>query len=472
MDSGPIDRLPPQNMEAEEAVLGALLIDPDAMLRIKHTLQPEHFYREKHGWIYSAAQALHERHEPIDFLTLCDELETRKQLHDIGGGAFLAKVLNVVPTSIHIEYYAAIVVRTYNHRRLIDMGTKIVTLGYQDGDDIEAYTQMLQVVQDTPLSGKKTESRGGKNLGAEMLSDLAQAQTEKDNRKHDDYEPEWPWLAMRKMARWRVGQPVVLIAEGGSGKTSFCTAVGTHNAINGGRVFYAATEDEPPVLRKRIMAGISGVPYRQIETATYDLDDIRDSLVKTTACGVKMDVPSRVLRSVRSTEAWRGEFYILPVTGLTMPEIIYSLSRLEQDVGHPDAVILDWFLDHKQRHSDNIVVGLMSDILELKNYSAEHKTRLLVATQTGKGGSGKRNLTSFDAYYTSSWNHYAKLAITIQRERELVNGEAIGPFKPEVNVFISKANLDLTGSFKLMMRGETLSIFEPETYIAGSVYDD
>ena len=70
-----IDRLPPQNIEAEEAVLGGLLIDSDAIIRVSTVLKPEDFYREKNGWIFRPALALHERHEPIDFLTVCDELE-------------------------------------------------------------------------------------------------------------------------------------------------------------------------------------------------------------------------------------------------------------------------------------------------------------------------------------------------------------------------------------------------------------
>ena len=68
-----IEKLPPQNVKAEEAVLGALLIDPDAVIRVSTIVQAEDFYRQKNGWIYGAALALHERAEPIDFLTLCDD---------------------------------------------------------------------------------------------------------------------------------------------------------------------------------------------------------------------------------------------------------------------------------------------------------------------------------------------------------------------------------------------------------------
>jgi len=460
-----IEKLPPQDVGSEEAVLGSILIDPDAIMRVQHILAPEDFYREKHGWIYSAMLALHERREPIDMLTLCDELGD--QLDAVGGAAFITGLINTVPTSVNVDHYARLVIRCANNRRLIGVAGKIAQLAYENGDDVEAYSQVHKILRDTPLSGKMIKAAGGKDLINEMLYDLAQAQMEKERRIAADYEPSWPWAPMQRMARWRIGQPVVLIAEGGSGKTAFCTGVGVHNAINGGRIFYVATEDEPSVLRQRILSFMSGVPHRQIETAEYKDDDTSSPMMY----GVKVKVPNKVLQSIRTIESWRGEIYFLPGTGRTIPEIVYDLSRLEMEKGPPDAIILDWFLDHKQRPgADNFVIGLMADILDLKIFTAEHRTRLLVATQTGKTKSGQR-LTSFDAYYTSAWNHYAKLAVTLKRNRELVNGEAIGDFKPEIEVCISKANLDQTGTFKLMMRGETLHIFEPDVKELGYAYD-
>jgi replicative DNA helicase len=103
-ESSRIERLPPQNVEAEEAVLGALLIDPDAIIRVASILRPEDFYREKHGWIYDVALSLHDRREPIDFLTVCDELERRGQLDELGGPAHITSLINAVPTSIHVEH--------------------------------------------------------------------------------------------------------------------------------------------------------------------------------------------------------------------------------------------------------------------------------------------------------------------------------------------------------------------------------
>jgi replicative DNA helicase len=131
------DKLQPHNIEAEEAVLGSLLIDTDAIIRVSTFLQPTDFYVERHGWVYEAVLELHERRQPADLVTLSDELERRGQLDDVGGAAYLTTLMNVTPTSIHVEFYARIVERTAVLRRLIDAAGKIAQLAYQDSDDVE-----------------------------------------------------------------------------------------------------------------------------------------------------------------------------------------------------------------------------------------------------------------------------------------------------------------------------------------------
>ena len=129
-------KLQPHNVEAEEAVLGSLLIDPDAIIRVSTFLQPDAFFLQRHSWIYDTILTLHSRREPTDLVTLTDELERRNQLGDIGGPAYLTDLINATPTSIHVEYYANIVDRTATLRRLIDAATKIAQLAYDDTEDV------------------------------------------------------------------------------------------------------------------------------------------------------------------------------------------------------------------------------------------------------------------------------------------------------------------------------------------------
>ena len=127
----------PANIEAERAVLGALMIDPDAIIKVANFLRPQDFYRERHGWIYDAMASLNERHEPLDFVTLTDELERRGQLEDVGGPAYLTDLISSTPTAIYVDHYARIVERTAVLRRLISAAGKIAELAYDESQDMD-----------------------------------------------------------------------------------------------------------------------------------------------------------------------------------------------------------------------------------------------------------------------------------------------------------------------------------------------
>ncbi|MDP9358369.1 MAG: replicative DNA helicase [Chloroflexota bacterium] len=132
-----VERLPPHNLEAEQSVLGSLLIDRDAIIKIASYVKPEDFYQGANGTIYQAIVDLYNRREPTDFITLSDELARRDKLDHVGGVAYLSALLNAVPTAVHVEYYGKIVERTATLRRLIDAGSQIVAIGYRDGVDTE-----------------------------------------------------------------------------------------------------------------------------------------------------------------------------------------------------------------------------------------------------------------------------------------------------------------------------------------------
>jgi len=131
------DRLPPQNIEAEQSVLGSLFIDPDAIIRVASFLEPTDFYREAHQAIYRAIVNLHDRHQPADFITVVDELERENRLDLIGGPAYLTSLIDMVPTSIHVEHYGHIVERTGFMRRLIAAAGEIAALAYEEREDVD-----------------------------------------------------------------------------------------------------------------------------------------------------------------------------------------------------------------------------------------------------------------------------------------------------------------------------------------------
>ncbi len=167
-------KLLPRNIEAEEAVLGSLLIDPDAIIRVATFLQPDDFYVQRDGWIYAAIRDLHERREPADLVTLTDELERQGRLAEIGGAAFLTGLINATPTSIHVEYYARIVERTAILRRLIDAAGQIARLAYEDADDVDEVVDRAESIIFGVSGGDHRHSNraGGSGQASGWLSAL------------------------------------------------------------------------------------------------------------------------------------------------------------------------------------------------------------------------------------------------------------------------------------------------------------
>ena len=131
------DRIPPQNLEAEQAVLGSLLIDKDAIIKIADIIGPGDFYRDVNATIYEAMQDLYEQHEPIDVVSLSNRLEDKKKLEMVGGMSALTALANVVPTASNVVNYANIVQRKATLRRLLHAASEITSIGFKEEDDVD-----------------------------------------------------------------------------------------------------------------------------------------------------------------------------------------------------------------------------------------------------------------------------------------------------------------------------------------------
>ncbi|MCE7790971.1 replicative DNA helicase [Salipaludibacillus sp. CUR1] len=132
------ERTPPQNIEAEQAVLGAIFLEDQALVTASERLIPEDFYRTAHQHIFTVMLDLSSKNEPVDLVTVTDELETKKWLEEIGGVSYLSDLANAVPTAANIEYYSQIVEEKSLLRRLIRVATNIASEGYTAEEDVEA----------------------------------------------------------------------------------------------------------------------------------------------------------------------------------------------------------------------------------------------------------------------------------------------------------------------------------------------
>ncbi|MBU9722320.1 MULTISPECIES: replicative DNA helicase [Bacillaceae] len=146
------DRTPPQNIEAEQAVLGAIFINDEALVSASERLVPEDFYRASHQRIYTVMLSLAQKGEPVDLITVTSELQTKKWLDEVGGVSYLSDLAGGVPTAANIDYYSQMVEEKSLLRRLIRVATTIAAEGYAADEDVdsilnEAEKTILEVSQ-------------------------------------------------------------------------------------------------------------------------------------------------------------------------------------------------------------------------------------------------------------------------------------------------------------------------------------
>lgn len=130
-------RVPPQNIDAEQSVLGSLMLDKDAIIKVANLIRIGDFYKDDHNLIYEAMIELYEKREPIDVLSLSNRLEEKNQIDKIGGSSYLTSLVNAVPSSANIVHYAKVVQKKSTLRKLIQTASEIVELGYKEEEDVE-----------------------------------------------------------------------------------------------------------------------------------------------------------------------------------------------------------------------------------------------------------------------------------------------------------------------------------------------
>ena len=273
-----MDRLPPQNIEAEQSVLGSLLIDREAIVKVAAFLQREDFYREAHAQIYAAILDLHERREPADFVTLSDELQRRGQLEAVGGASYLTSLINSVPTSIHVEYYAHIVERTAILRRLIEAAAKIAGLAYEEAEDVDAVVDRAeQVLFDV---SQRRVSRG--------LVSIKNILTEYYDRVEYLHQHQGEMVGLptgfvdldRLLGGLQRSDLIIVAGRPGMGKSSFGLTIAQNAAQKHNKVVaFFSLEMSGEQLVQRLIAGETGISSQRLRIG--DIHDVEwDKMVK------------------------------------------------------------------------------------------------------------------------------------------------------------------------------------------------
>jgi replicative DNA helicase len=220
------DRLPPQNIEAEQSVLGAVLLDNEAIATAIEHLTSNDFYRDSHRKIFIAMLDLYEKNEPIDLITLTEQLNRKEQLEEIGGASYLSSIVNLVPTSANIRYHAKIVKEKAILRNLITTATEIITSSYDAEGDVN---ELLDGAETKIFSISEKMVRSSYVHVKNVIKDTIELVDRLYNKKELITGLPTGFTDLDEATTgFNKGDLIVIGARPGMGKTAFCLNIVTH----------------------------------------------------------------------------------------------------------------------------------------------------------------------------------------------------------------------------------------------------
>lgn len=268
----PAGKIPPQNVDAEMSLLGAVLIDEETLADITEHVKPHDFYDKRHAVIYDAILRLYEKNKPVDLLTLTDELKRKKELDEIGGSAYLTELTNYVPTAAHAESYAEIVAQKAVRRRLIKASGEISELGY----DEQTSTQELLQQAEAELFSVSDQSLKQDLVSLEsILTDSFDRIEELHRNKGSLRGVRTGYRDLDNMtAGLQRSDLIILAARPAMGKTTLVTNLAYNVAtIAKQPVLFFSLEMSKEQLVDRMLADASGVDSWNIRTGNLSDDD-------------------------------------------------------------------------------------------------------------------------------------------------------------------------------------------------------
>jgi replicative DNA helicase len=362
------DRLAPQATEAEQSVVGSILVDRDAILRVADFLRPVDFYRQQHADIYEAMLALHGQREPIDLITLGDELARRDRLEAVGGAAYLASLMNTVPTAVHVEHYGRIVERKSVLRNLISAAGKIAAVGYEEANDAEIAIDRAESIL-FEISQHRTTG------GFESLATLLGQAYDRLEYLHEHRGqilgiPSGLGQLDLLLGGFQPSDLIILAARPSVGKTSLALNIAQHAAVREGKkVAVFSLEMSREQLALRLLSAESGINPRPLQTGFVDETD--------------WSKIAQVMNDMHNAPLWIDD-----QPGLSVMELRTKARRLEAEQKGLDLVIVD-YLQLMQASTPSRDANRVQEVSEisrgLKELARELKVPVIALSQLSRG---------------------------------------------------------------------------------------
>lgn len=435
-------KVPPHDLEAERSVLGAILIDSEAMSLVAEFLRPDHFYASEHKIIFSSMMSLYEKQKPIDIVTIKDELKKNDALKKIGGKAYIADLINTVPTSANIEQYGLIVKGHFIRRSLIDLSSRIVEKAFDDKGDVkklldEAERAIFSLSQ-ANLTKDFVELKDILSESFERLEELV-----KKGNNLRGIATGFSSLD-NKLAGLQDSNLIILAARPGIGKTTFSLNIALNTAIKEKNpVGFFSLEMSKEELVDRLLVGVADIDAWRLKTGRLSDEDykrLHDAMAELSDALIFID----------------------DTPGLSILEMRTKARKLkiEKDI---KLLVVDYLqLANAGRYFESRVNEVSAVSQGLKNLARELKIPVLAISQLSRAveqrGVKKPQLS--DLRESGSIEQDADVVIFLYQEEE--TEDLLDQNKKLIKLFIAKHRNGPTGEIDLMFRGDRVKFYEVE----------
>lgn len=428
-------RIPPHSEEAEISVLGALLLDKDAIIAVAEFLEPNHFYDDRHKIVYECIIDLYEERAPIDVLTVSEKLKKKKALKEVGGVSFLAEMANKVPTAAHVEHYGKIVKDHATKRSLMNAAAKLVNLSLDEGLDAD---ELLDKAESEVFS--LTQSHLDKSFTS-VKATLADSFDRLDELHKMDSGLRGVPTGFKDLDNLLAGMQksnlLILAARPGVGKSTLAMNISHHLAVKHKRpVGYFSLEMSKEELVDRLLVSQADIDAWKLKTGKLSEDDFTKL---SNAMGVLAEAP----------------LYIDDTPGASILEMRTKARRLQVDVG-VDLIVVDYMQLGKSRNLENRVQEVAEISQGLKNLARELKVPVLALSQLSRAveSRGTKRPVLADLRESGSIEQDADVVMFLWREDD-DNTE-------KVFLDISKHRNGALGQVELYFRGDRVRFYGME----------
>ncbi|MEK7497432.1 MAG: replicative DNA helicase [Patescibacteria group bacterium] len=432
-------RIPPHSVEAEFSVLGALLLDKDAITSVAEFLEGSHFYDERHADIYSAVLELYEARIPIDVLTVSERLKKNKALKKIGGASYLADLVNKVPTAAHVEHYARIVKNLSTKRSLMGSATRIVDMAFDDAvtsdelldkaeGEIFALSQKHLAQSFTAVKAALADSFDRLDELHKLGSGLRGVSTgfkDLDNT----------------LAGLQKSNLIILAARPGVGKTSLALNIAQNAAVvDKIPVGFFSLEMSKEELVDRLLVAQADIDAWKLKTGKLSEDDFTKL---SNAMGELAEAP----------------LYIDDTPALSILEMRTKARRLQVEHGL-ELIIVDYLQLARSRNLENRVQEVTEIADGLKNLARELKIPILALSQLSRAVEqrGTRRPQLADLRESGGIEQTADVVMFLWKEEE--------ESQENIVMDIAKHRNGPLSSIKLFFKGDRIRFYGRETKIA------